>query len=182
MTMDANGNPKMALTIPPSGPSQPGVWVPLKTGFAATDPAVTMFNSIGQVTKPVTRGYVKLIAFPPTQGGTGSVIGYYSPNETNPRYRRIRVNAKCAWVRVRYRRAEIPFTDDYEILPIASYQAMLDLIKCVRQRETNNGDEADKTLARVIDLLSKIEAIEHGPSFAHVQFEPGWGIGTIDPR
>ena len=181
-TMDQYGNQKQALTIPASGPSQPGVLVPLINNYAATDPAITQLKQITQVTKPVTRGYVKLIAFSPNVAGPGVTIGYYGPNETNPRYRRIRTHTKCQWARVRYRRAEMPFTDDYEILPIASYQAMLDLLRVVRYRETNRGDDADKALARVIDLLGKIESIEDGPAIAPIQFEPGFGIGTLDPR
>lgn len=181
-TMDSQGNQKLAITIPPVGPSQPGVLVPIINNYAATDPAITMFKKITQVTKPVTRGYVKLIGFPPQQNSNGVVLGYYGPNETTPRYRRIRVDAKCAWVRVRYRRAEMPFTDDYEVLPISSLQAMLDLLKVIRLRDANQGDEADKTLLRVIDLLTKIEVIEQGTAISPIQVDPGFGISTIDYR
>lgn len=181
-TMDAYGNPKMALTFPTTGPSQPGVLLPLINNYASTDQGVTPFRKITRVTKPVTRGYVKLIGFPPNQNGNAVTLGYYGPNETNPNYRRIRVDAKCASVRVRYVRAQLPYLYDYEILPVASYQSMLDLLRVVRMRETNNGDEADKMLARVIDLLTKIEVIEQGPAISPMQFEPGWGIGCIDYR
>ena len=73
-------------------------------------------------------------------------------------------------------------TDDYEIIPIASYTAMLDLLQVVRYREVNRGDDADKALARVVDLLTKIEVITQGPSIAPIQIEPGFGIGSIDFR
>jgi hypothetical protein len=82
---------------------------------------------------------------------------------------------------VRYRRAEVPLVDDYEILPIASTQAMLDLIRVVKLRETNNGDEADKMLARVVNLLGKIEAITEGPGIAPLQVDFGCP-GLIDFR
>jgi hypothetical protein len=180
-TMDSHGNQKMAITIPATGPSMAGVFVPLLNNYAATDPAATMFKRITQISKPVTRGYVKLIGFPPTQNGNGVTLGYYGPNETQPRYRRIRVANKCPWVRVRYRRAEVPLVDDYEILPIASTQAMLDLIRVVKLRETNNGDEADKMLARVVNLLGKIEAITEGPGIAPLQVD-SFGSALIDFR
>ncbi len=180
-TMDASYNQKAALTIPVTGPSSPGIQIPLVYGSSPTDKHITALKNIKQVSKPVTRGYVKLIAWPATQGANGVVIGYYGPNETSPRYRRIRVNQKCASVRVRYRRADMPFTDDFEVLPIASYQAMLDLLRTVRLRDSGNGDEADKMLARVVDLLGKIEGIEQGPSVMTPQFE-SWGSSTIDFR
>lgn len=181
-TMDANGNPKMAITIPAVGPSSPGVRVPLLNNYAPTDPAVTMFKRITQVTKPVTRGYVKLLGFPPNQNGQAVTLGYYGPNETNPQYRRIRVDAKCQWARVKYSRAQMPYTDDYEVLPIASYQAMLELVKVVRLRDANQGDEADKTLLRVIDLLTKIQIQQEGSSISPIQFDPSAFVGTIDFR
>jgi hypothetical protein len=184
-TMDKYGNQKAALTIPASGPSSPGVLVPIINGYAATDPGMTMFKKITQVTKPVTRGYVKLIAFDPTQNGlNGATIGYYGPNETNPRYRRIRTHERCRWARVKFRRAEIPLVNDFDIIPLASYNAMLDLLRVVRYRETNRGDDADKAMGRVIDLLGKIESIENGPGIAPIQVEPGSSvsIGTIDFR
>jgi hypothetical protein len=181
-TMDQYGNQKEALTIPVSGPSQPGVLVPLLNNYAATDPAATMFKKITQVTKPVTRGYVKLLGFPPEQNAQGVTLGYYAPNECNPKYRRIRTGAACEWVRVKYRRQEMPLLYDYEILPVASYTAVLDLLRVVRYREVNRGDDADKALARVVDLLTKIEIVTEGTAIAPIEVDPSYGIGPIDFR
>ena len=182
ITMDANYNQKEAITIPASGPSQGGVVLTLLNGVAATDPAVTPFKKIIQVTKPVTRGYVKLIAFNGTQLSNGVTIGYYAPNETTPQYRRIKVNQACQWVRIKYRRANIPLVNDYDIVPFPSYQAMLDLLKSLRYRDSGDVENAAKYMLLAIDLLGKIEGIENGPAFSPLQFEPEWGIGTLDLR
>ena len=181
-TVDQNCNPKEAITIPVTGPSERGVVVPLIFGASIPDRGVTAFRKITQVTKPVTRGYVKLIGFPNVNGAEGVTIGYYAPNETNPRYRKIHVSQSCAWVRIRFRMADIPLVNDWDIVPLESYQATLDLIKAIRLRETNNYDIAEVAETKAVNLLREIQAIQDGPAMDPIQIEPGFGIGTIDFR
>ena len=181
-TMDSQYNQKMALTIPPTGPSSPGVRVKLLTNYAATDPGVTFFKKITQVTKPVTRGYVKLIGFPAEQMSQAVTLGYYAPNETNPLFKRMKVSCACSWVRIKYRRKTIDLVNDYDIVPLASYQATLDLLKAIRLRETNNIDVAEKYEMKAVELLGDIQTIDDGPNYGPLQVDPGFGIGTIDYR
>ncbi len=181
-TMDAAGNIKQAFTIPASGPSSSGIQIPLLNGVANTDTPVTFFRNITRVTKPVTRGYVKVIAFPMRQMALSTTIGYYAPNETNPRYRRIKVGARCKWVRIVYRRTELPLVNDYDILPVSSYQAMLDLIKSIRLSDSNNPDAAEIYMNRAVRLLFEVQAVESGSTYLPMMIEPGYGVGTIDYR
>lgn len=181
-TMDAQGNIKAAITIPTTGASTSGVQIPLITNWANTDPALTYFRKITRITKPVTRGYVKLIAFPIRQMALSVNIGYYAPNETNPNYRRIKVGASCQWVRLRFRRAMLPLVDDNDIVPISSFQAMLDLIKSVRLSDSNNPDLSEVYLRKAVRLLDQIQSVESGSTYSPMQVEPSLGIGTIDFR
>lgn len=181
-TVDQNCNPKMAITIPATGPSQSGVQVPLISGYPVTDVNATAFRRITQVTKPVTRGYVKLIGFKNVTGSQGVTLGYYAPNETNPRYRKIRVSQACEWVRIRFRMADLPLVDDWDIVPLESYQATLDLLKAIRLRETNNYDVAEVAETKAVNLLREIQAIQDGPAMDPIQCDPSFGIGTIDYR
>jgi hypothetical protein len=181
-TIDGQYNTKEALTIPVTGPSSPGVRVKLLTGVAAIDPAVTYFKKITQVTKPVTRGYVKLIGFQPTQMSNAVTLGYYAPNETNPTYKRMRVSCKCEWVRVKFRRKNLALVNDYDIVPIASLQAMVLLLKSLRLSDTNNPDTADKYLASAVQLLTDVQTIEDGAGFGPIQVENSFGVGTLDWR
>lgn len=178
-TVDQNCNPKMAITIPPMGPSSSGVKVPLISGFPVTDAGATAFRRITQVTKPVTRGYVKLIGFKNESGSQGVTLGYYAPNETNPRYRKIRVSQSCPWVRIRFRMAQLPLVNDWDIVPLESYQATLDLLKAIRLRETNNYDVAEVAETKAVNLLREIQAIQDGPAMDPIQVEPSFGIGTL---
>lgn len=179
-TKDANLNTKQAITIPVSGPSSAGIKIPLLINVANTVVPLVYFRKITRVTKPVTRGYVKLISFPIRQMAQPSTLGYYAPYETTPMYRRIKVACACQWVRVRFRRSEMPLVNDWDILPIASYQAMLDLIKAVRLSDSNNVDLSETYLAKALRLLGEIQ--NRSASYTPMQVQPGFGVGTIDPR
>lgn len=170
-TMDANYNEKVVT-----------VQIPLLNNFASTDPAATQFKRITRVSKPLTQGYVKLIAFPGQQQANGRTVGYYGPGETLPQYRRIRVNAACKWVRIKYRRSEIRMRYDTDLVPFPSKQAMLFLLKSIRLFETNNLDIAQAYENKAVSILLERSLIEDGPAFFKLQVEPGYGMGCTDYR
>jgi hypothetical protein len=183
-TMDQAGNIKPAITIPVSGPSSAGVNIPLIYTYANTDSAAspTYFRRITRVTKPVTRGYVKLIAFAIRQMALSVTLGYYEPNDTNPTYRRISVGTRCACVRVRFRRSSITLVNNYDVVPIASYQATIDLLKSIRYSDDGNPQLAEVYLGRAVRLLNEVQSIESGHTYSPIQVDPSWSIGTIDYR
>ena len=197
-TMDVYGNVKDALTIPVTGPSMPGVLVPLLANIAAADPQATPFRRISRVIKPATRGYVKLIGVPlasiqnaaPSPGSSGpllstapgTVIGYYGPNDVQPSYRRIRVNSPCNWVRMKCRLKVTQLVYPTDLLPVPSKQAMINLLRAVRMQETNNFDEATKYIGSALDILLKQQQIKDGPADFQIQVDPDWAVGTIDLR
>lgn len=181
-TMDSMSNPKEAITIPATGPSSSGVQIPLLINWASSDPSFTWFKKITRVTKPVTRGYVKLIGFPQRSLATAVTLGYYAPNETTPNYRRIRVGCACSWTRIKYRRASLAMVNDWDIVPLGSYQATLELLKAVRLGDSNDVQASEAYLARAVRLLNEVESIQNGSTWSPIQVEPGFGVGTIDYR
>lgn len=170
-TMDANYNEKFI-----------SVQIPLLNGYAATDSLATQFKRITRVEKPLTKGYIKLIAFPGQQQANGRTVGYYAPGETQPQYRRIRVNASCKWVRVKYRRSELRMLHDTDIVPFPSKQAMIFLLKSIRLFETNNLDIAQAYETKAVSILLERLLIEDGPATFKLQVEPSYGLGCVDYR
>ncbi len=167
-TQDALGNPQFKT-----------VEIPLLTNTATTDANSTLWRRITRVIKPVTAGYVKLLGVQPIQGSMASVLGYYAPHETTPRYRRIRVSRSCCWVRVRYRIASVKLLNDYDVLPVSSRQAMLELIKSLRLSDTNNLEAALAYEAHAKKLMADIQTIEEGPGAFQLQVSPDLTPGTI---
>lgn len=158
------------------------IQIPLLNGYAATDANATQLKRITRVVKPVTQGYVKLIAFPGQQQAQGRTLGWYAPSETDPQYRRIRVNAACKWVRVKYRRSELKMVNDTDIVPFPSKQAMLLLLKSIRLFETNNIDIAQAYENKAVAILLERTLIEDGPATFKLQVEPSFGLGCTDYR
>ncbi len=182
-TKDANLNTKEVITIPASGPSTRGIKIPLLFNVAntPTNPLI-YFRSITRITKPVTRGYVKILAFPVRQMALPVTLGYYAPKETNPTYRRIKVGCSCKWVRVRYRRASLTLVEDYDVVPLGSFQATLDLLKSIRLSDSNNIDASEAYLAKAVRLLTEVQSIESGNTYTPLQVDPSFSVGTIDYR
>lgn len=168
---------------PATGLTVRGVRVPLMSGLASTDAGVTLFRNITRVIKPVTQGFVKLMAFQPKQGASVRTVGHYGPGDTLPRYRRIRVNSGRAWLRIRYRLAKANLLNDWDVLPIASVEAMLMAIKAVYLRRANRWDEADKCVAVAVGIMNDIQTTEDGGAAQFVlQVDPGESLGTVDIR
>ena len=175
------GYQEQALTTDPADPNSPAtaIFVPMKfspNGIATSDPKTTLLTRITQVTKPVTRGYVRLYAVAPQQGHKLTLVGVYGPNETTPQYRRYRVSAKCAWVRMMYRIKKPEFLYDYDIIPIPSLDAMLGLLKSIRFNESNNYDLGKAALDVAVQELNDIQGIQDGPATVDLMIDPNFGI------
>jgi hypothetical protein len=70
--------------------------------------------------------------------------------------------------------------DDWQVLPIESYQATLDLIKAIRLSDSNNVDASEAYLAKAVRLLKEIQ--NRSAAYTPMQVQPGFNVGTIDFR
>ena len=158
------------------------VEIPLLANTGTTDPQATMWRKITRVVKPLTAGYVRLLGFPFRQGVKAVTLGFYGPRETTPRYRRIRVSQACQCVKVRYRLADIKLLADYDVIPINSRQAMLELIKSLRLSDTNNTEQAAVYEAHARALLREKQTAEEGPGTFMLNVDPSNFVGSLDLR
>ena len=90
-------------TNPNTGKDDDGFWVMISQSVVSPDSGSQKVSRIERITKDITKGFVSLSGFD-TDGLNATLIGYYWPDETEPRYRRIRVGCSCDWVRMRYRK------------------------------------------------------------------------------
>lgn len=184
-TVSPQGYEEQALTLTGDNAPATAIFVPLQwnaNGIATSDPNATLLRRIVQVQKPVTRGYVRLYAVSPQQGHRLTLLGVYSPKETLPQYKRIRVSSGRNWVRVMARIKPPALLYDYDIIPVSSLDAMLGLLKAVRFMDTNNYDMAKTALEIAVNELNEIQAMEDGPCTVNLQFDPGWGAVQSDLR
>jgi len=91
-----------------------GVW---QDGFVVTldhlgtppDTNAQKCSRVVRITRDATVGFVRLMSYDATTQ-ISITQGYYYPDETEPRYRRIRVPYAGAWVRMRYRKRTLKIT------------------------------------------------------------------------
>lgn len=93
----------------PDGKLYEGFLVPTIFGFSQRAPGIPAASRIYRVSKEATRDYVRLFAVNASDGAPQTLIGQYEPDETEARYRRIRVPNKSS-VRIRYRKKDLELT------------------------------------------------------------------------
>jgi hypothetical protein len=106
-----------------------GVWqdgwlIPTVFGIAVPDVNMPLFSRITRVVKAVTDGNIRLSTID-SAGTTGVNLGVYESDETEPRYRRIKLGKTASWVRVAYRKASPKITSKSDRIPLHSSQALL---------------------------------------------------------
>jgi len=113
-----------------------GVWfngyrIPTVFGYALPDSTAPTFARVLRVRKAETVGSIRLSSF--DNGiGTGTLLGNFQWDETDPQYRRIKLHTCADWIRIAFRRA-IPLfasTDDWVPMPsLTALFAMLEAMK-----------------------------------------------------
>ena len=73
-----------------------------------------------------------------------ALIGQYHPNETNPKYRRIRIGKSCAWARIIYRVKAPEITSVYDYIPIENTRAVIAAVHAVDLEDKDFVDQSQK--------------------------------------
>ncbi len=68
---------------------------------------------------------------------------------------------------------------DYDVLPIASLEAMLMLIKAVSMREAGRITEAQAYIDMAAQTIYEIQSAQDGPASVMLNVDPGSTLGTV---
>lgn len=156
-----------------------GVWedglrVPMIFGYAlpaSTDPVVSRITGI---IKDVTVSNVRLSSFSNAAnvtGGTGTLLGIFEPDETEPRYRRIKLGHCGGWVRMVYRRRSYELRSLEDRIFLTSRLA---LIMAMRANQFyNDGDIANGNAfeANATRIITERENSLTGPARMPIQVD-----------
>lgn len=142
-----------------------GVWydgapVTISANPAAT-PAVNaqVFRRITRIRKDSTQEYVKLYGY---ASGVATLLGDYAPTETEPSYRRIRLNRNCGWVRIIFRRRVFKLESLTDLIPLHSPFAILMALKAMQKMEDDQLDEGEKYWQKALNSITK-EQLSRNP-------------------
>jgi len=121
----------------------------------------TLAKVILHVEKPKSVGYISLYAFDYGRSNDMTLIGQYHPDETNPKYRRIRIGRPCAWARILYRVQAPVVTSVYDYLPIENVRAIIAAVHAVDLENKDFFEQAQKYWATAVRYLQlQTEAAE----------------------
>lgn len=142
-------------------------------------PSAQKIKRITRVSKPITNGFVKLVAVE----GNGVLLGYYRPGETNPAFRRIKVSgAGCGplcstgctttWVRMSFRRKVFKVENGSDSIPLHSVTALKMAVMAVQKYKKDLWEEYDQYFERAKACLQREEKTQNGPNQIKIQFQP----------
>jgi len=159
---------------------QDGFYVPTVYGFHQSNPNVPLIARIERIQKAVTNGFVTLLAV--NQDGTPhTTIGQYRPEETVPRYTRVRV-ADRNWLKIKYKKRNFEVRSTSDWINVDNREALLLAVKAVQQRRKNNTDLA-KQLESEASRILLLEAQSNRPpgiSPIQVVWSEGLPAGVTD--
>ncbi len=142
---------------------------------------LTSFSRIESVVKPITQGGVEVTAVDAT--GAETLVAQYQPSETDPRYRKYRVetaSTDTTVVRALCKRKFVPLVGEHdEVIPGNMGALKLGLLS-LKYEDTNDLERAMEYFMRAISLLNS-ELKEHrGAQLNTLRLSPhGFGLGRV---
>lgn len=143
---------KRIFTVGSSGQLEDGFLVPTVYGFSQPNPAAPLIARIDRIQKDLTNGFVRLLAIN-ADNSPHTLIGYYQPYETNPRYVRIQTQANN-WIRIKYKKKDFEVRSRRDWINIDNREVITLAVKAVNFRRKNQLELASQMEAEAIRLTN----------------------------
>lgn len=147
---------------------QDGYLVPTIFGYALPDSTAPWISRITSVRKAVTVANVRLSSFD-NSSSSGTLLGVFEHDETEPRYRRIKLHHGCSWVRMMYRKRSLELRSRHDRIFLHSRPALLlacRAVKAYSQADIAGGVQFEAQATR---LLTEKESVLQAPLANPVQ-------------
>lgn len=155
---------KRIYTPGPSGSMLDGFLVPTVFGAPVPNPSAPAINRIDRIQKDITTGFIKLVAIDPSTLSGHTTIGYYQPNETLPRYQRLKVKGQ-SWVRIKYKKRDDEIRSTADFINCDNREAFLYMLKAVKLDLLDKHDVAKSAENVAVQLMNE-EATSKRPKTA----------------
>jgi len=135
---------------------------PVTTTLVPNDVPVVgaqVFSRITRIRKGESLGYIVLKGYAAT---TFTLLGDYAPTETEPAYRRVKLNRNAGWVRIIFRRKVFKITALTDLIPLHSPFALLMALKALQKMENDQLEDGDLYWARALMFITK-EQLSRNP-------------------
>lgn len=129
----------------------------------------TLVASVSAIEKPVTSGFVNLYAWDDGNATNLTLLADMHPSDTFPQYRRIRVGADCASVRMKYRRKSFKVTSTRDFINLDSRMAITMMVKSQDLLRKNFFEESERYRLKAVDYMNKRNRALDGPRSPTIQ-------------
>lgn len=149
---------------------QDGYLVPTIYGYALPETGAPTIARITGIVKDVTSGNIRLSSFD-SSTSTGTLLGVFEPDETVPRYRRLKVHNSSGWIRICYRKRTAQIRSVHDRILLHSRPALLlalHAVKFYRDSDIANGQAFEANATR---LLTEREATLTGVAGFPIQVD-----------
>lgn len=124
---------------------------------------------VDRVSKSETQGFIKFFAWDNGRTDAMTLIGDYFPDETEPSYRRIKVQNPCAWIRMRFDRKLYKITSVKDWIPLKSKMAILMTIRALELYRKEFSDRGAAMEAVGEKWANEEQANSDGPDQVQIQ-------------
>ena len=127
------------------------------------DPAPPFFARITRIRKPESTGPVKLWSV--NSGELGTLLGVYSWDDVEPKFRRLLIDRPSDVVRIHYRRKNFAIRSQTDLIPLHSVEAVLMMLQALRSYNDKEFETAMAAEATAVRWLTEEQA-SRNPSIA----------------
>lgn len=182
---DENG--KWIMTADSNGVLQDGFDVPIIYGLGAGLTTDQLVKRITRISKPVTNGFIQIVALDPGSSSGGTLLGLIRPNFTEPQFRRIKVSGSgtqfltsssttcTTWVRMRARKKTFKVTQMSDVIPLHSVTALKMMCMAIKKYEADLLEEYAKYFTAAREALMREQKTRSGPNQIKIQFQHSFG-------
>lgn len=175
-------NDKWIMSEDCNGTLEDGFLVPVMFGMGSGMTTGVKVKRITRVSKPLTNGFVKLVALDPGSHDGGTLLGLFRPSDTNPHFRRITVSgAGCkdlcgctttkTWVRMQYSRRNVKINSMDDPIFLHSPTAIKQMVQAIKKYEADLGDESEKYRLLAKASLMRQQKRQNGPNQIKIVFD-----------
>jgi hypothetical protein len=127
------------------------------------------FSRIDRILKQPSNGFIQLWGYE-KDVNRGTPLGMYYPDETEPNYRRIKLDQRSAWVRMRYRKRLLKITSLSDPLHLKNRLSIVTALRAMKALESDVG-LADALEKKAKSYLLAEQSSRNPAETFSVQFE-----------
>ncbi len=145
-----------------------GYLVPTIFGYALPDSTAPYISRITSIRKAVTVANVRLSSFD-NSSSSGTLLGVFEHDETDPNYRRIKIHRNADWVRIAYRRRSLELRSQKDRIYLHSRPALLLAMRALKAYSETDLAAGTQYEAHATRLLTEKESVLTAPVSNPVQ-------------